>query len=156
DDVQGQVALRGVSFRYPGSSDLVLRDIDVEVRPGETVALVGRSGAGKTTLTNLVARFYDATSGSVELDGIDLRNIEVESYRRLLGIVEQDVFLFDGTVAENIGYAVRGASQVQIERAAAAANAHEFITALDQGYQTVICERGVRLSGGQRQRIAIA
>ena len=134
----------------------MLRDIDLEVAAGETVALVGRSGAGKTTLSNLVARFYDPTTGSVELDGIDLREIDVESYRRLLGIVEQDVFLFDGTVADNIGYAVRGASQDEIERAARAANAHEFIAALDHGYETIIGERGVRLSGGQRQRIAIA
>ncbi len=155
-DVQGHVALRGVSFRYPGSSEAVLHDIELDVPAGQTVALVGRSGAGKTTLTNLVARFYDPTIGTVELDDIDLRNIHVESYRRLLGIVEQDVFLFDGTVADNIGYAVRGASAAQIERAARAANAHEFIAALDQGYQTIIGERGVRLSGGQRQRIAIA
>src|SRR5262249_39427598 len=109
-EVQGRVTLRDVRFRYPGSSDLGLDDISLDVQPGETIALVGRSGAGKTTLTNLVARFYDPTSGSVELDGIDLRAIDVESFRRILGIVEQDVFLFDGTVADNIGYAVRGAS----------------------------------------------
>jgi ATP-binding cassette, subfamily B, bacterial len=154
--VAGQGRFRGVTFRYPGSSDLVLDDIDLNVEPGETVALVGRSGAGKTTPTNLVARFYDPTSGSVELDGVDVREIDVESYRRLLGIVEQDVFLFDGTVADNIGYAARGASREQIETAARAANAHEFIAELDQGYDTIIGERGVRLSGGQRQRIAIA
>jgi ATP-binding cassette subfamily B protein len=156
DEVEGRVTLRGVTFRYPASSDPVLHDLDLDVQAGETVALVGRSGAGKTTLTNLVARFYDPTSGAVELDGTDLRRIDVESYRRLLGIVEQDVFLFDGTVAENIGYAVRTARPEQIERAARAANAHEFIMALDLGYETVIGERGVRLSGGQRQRIAIA
>jgi len=154
--VQGRVAFRDVTFRYPGSSDPVLRDIDLEIEPGETVALVGRSGAGKTTLTNLVARFYDPTSGSVEIDGVDLRAIHVESYRRVLGIVEQDVFLFDGTVAENIGYATRGASRARIEHAARMANAHGFIMALDQGYDTIIGERGVRLSGGQRQRLAIA
>jgi ATP-binding cassette subfamily B protein len=156
DQVQGRVHLRDVTFRYPGSSDPVLHDVNLDVTAGETVALVGRSGAGKTTLTNLVARFYDPTNGAVELDGLDLRDIDVESYRRLLGIVEQDVFLFDGTVADNIGYAVRGASQAQVERAARAANAHEFIAALDLGYQTIIGERGVRLSGGQRQRLAIA
>ncbi|REK19627.1 MAG: ABC transporter ATP-binding protein [Planctomycetota bacterium] len=155
-EVQGRVALRDVSFRYPGSRDLVLRNVDLDVNAGETIALVGRSGAGKTTLTNLVARFYDPTEGSVELDGIDLRSINVESYRRILGIVEQDVFLFDGTVWENIGYAARETTQEQIEQAAMAANAHEFITALDHGYDTIIGERGVRLSGGQRQRIAIA
>jgi ATP-binding cassette subfamily B protein/subfamily B ATP-binding cassette protein MsbA len=155
-DVAGRVTLAGVSFRYPGSSDFVLREIELDVQPGETIALVGRSGAGKTTLTNLVARFYDPTEGAVYLDGIDLRSIDVESYRRLLGIVEQDVFLFDGTVADNIGYAVRGATPEQIQEAALAANAHQFIAELDKGYQTVIGERGVRLSGGQRQRIAIA
>jgi ATP-binding cassette subfamily B protein/subfamily B ATP-binding cassette protein MsbA len=156
NQVAGRVKLSGVDFRYPGSSDLVLRDIDLDVQAGETVALVGRSGAGKTTLTNLVARFYNPTAGSVQLDGVDLLRINVESYRRLLGIVEQDVFLFDGTVADNIGYAVRGAPRANIERAARAANAHEFIMALDHGYETIIGERGVRLSGGQRQRIAIA
>jgi ATP-binding cassette, subfamily B, bacterial len=156
DQVEGRMTLRGVGFRYPGSSDQVLHNINLDIQPGETVALVGRSGAGKTTLTNLVARFYDPTTGAVELDGMDLRRIDVESYRRLLGIVEQDVFLFDGTVAGNIGYAVRTATPDQIERAARAANAHEFIMALDRGYETIIGERGVRLSGGQRQRIAIA
>ena len=155
-DVVGRVTLSGVNFRYPSSGELVLQDIDLDIQPGETIALVGRSGAGKTTFTNLVARFYDPTVGSVKLDGADLRSIDVESYRRILGIVEQDVFLFDGTVAENIGYAIRGASQQQVEAAARAANAHEFITALDDGYETIIGERGVRLSGGQRQRIAIA
>ncbi len=109
-DVEGRVTLQDVGFRYPGASELVLRDIDLDVEPGETIALVGRSGSGKTTLCNLIARFYDPTAGSVALDGLDLREIEVESYRRLLGIVEQDVFLFDGTIAENIAYAVRGAT----------------------------------------------
>jgi ATP-binding cassette subfamily B protein/subfamily B ATP-binding cassette protein MsbA len=155
-DVAGRVSLVDVSFRYPGSSDLVLDDVSLDVHPGETVALVGRSGAGKTTLTNLVARFYDPTQGRVELDGVDLREIDVESFRRILGIVEQDVFLFDGTVSDNIGYAVRTAAPDQIEAAARAANAHEFISELDHGYATVIGERGVRLSGGQRQRLAIA
>jgi ATP-binding cassette subfamily B protein/subfamily B ATP-binding cassette protein MsbA len=120
------------------------------------VALVGRSGSGKTTLCNLVARFYDPTSGTIAVDGIDLRTIEVESYRGLLGIVEQDVFLFDGTIGENIAYANRWATPAQVEAAAKAANAAEFIAGLPQGYETLIGERGVRLSGGQRQRIAIA
>ncbi len=155
-DVRGRVTLRGIGFQYPGSSDRVLSDINLELPAGQSLALVGRSGSGKTTLSNLVARFYDPTSGAVELDGVDLRRINVENYRRLLGIVEQDVFLFDGSVAENIAYAVRRATTDQIERAARIANAHEFIVALDHGYQTLIGERGVRLSGGQRQRIAIA
>ncbi len=156
EPVAGRITFDNVSFAYPGSDRGILHSISLEVAPGETLALVGRSGAGKTTLCNLVARFYDPTSGSVRLDGRDLREIQVESYRSLLGIVEQDVFLFDGTIAENIGYAVRHATQDDIEHAARAAHAHEFITALERGYDTLIGERGVRLSGGQRQRLAIA
>jgi ATP-binding cassette subfamily B protein/subfamily B ATP-binding cassette protein MsbA len=156
NNVRGQIELRGVGFRYPGTEQLVLSDIDLAVQAGETVALVGRSGSGKTTLSNLVARFYDPTAGAILLDGSDLRDISVESLRRLLGIVEQDVFLFDGTIAENIAYAVRDATREDLQRAARAANAHEFIAALDHGYDTLIGERGVRLSGGQRQRLAIA
>jgi len=117
---------------------------------------VGPSGAGKTTLCNLVARFYDPTVGRVMLDGVELREIEVESYRRLLGVVEQDVFLFDGTIAQNIGYALRGADEAAIISAAKKANAHGFISEMAQGYETLIGERGVKLSGGQRQRLAIA
>jgi ATP-binding cassette subfamily B protein/subfamily B ATP-binding cassette protein MsbA len=154
--VAGQITLRDISFRYPGSPDLVLKNVSLDVPSGQVVALVGPSGAGKTTLCNLVARFYDPTSGSVELDGVDLRDIDVESYRRLLGIVEQDIFLFDGTIAENIGYAAKHATHADLERAARVANAHDFILALPDGYDTIVGERGVRLSGGQRQRLAIA
>jgi len=117
---------------------------------------VGRSGAGKTTLTNLIARFYDAGSGSICLDGRDLRDIKLNSYRSLLGIVEQDVFLFDGTIRENIAYAKRNTSDSQVIQAAKAAAADEFIEQLPNGYDSIIGERGVKLSGGQRQRIAIA
>jgi ATP-binding cassette subfamily B protein len=155
-EVVGRLSLNGVGFTYPGSDKPVLREIDLEVEPGETIALVGRSGSGKTTLTNLIARFFDPTVGTIRLDGIDLKTIEVESYRRCLGIVEQDVFLFDGTVAENIAYADRTATPDSIIRAARIANADGFIEALPHGYDTVIGERGVRLSGGQRQRLAIA
>jgi ATP-binding cassette subfamily B protein/subfamily B ATP-binding cassette protein MsbA len=126
------------------------------VRAGETIAFIGPSGSGKTTLCNLIARFYDPTSGLVLLDGIDLKDIEPRSYRSLLGIVEQDVFLFDGTVEENIAYARRNATREQVVDAARAANAAEFIERLERGYETVVGERGVRLSGGQKQRIAIA
>ncbi len=154
--VLGRITLEGVSFAYPGTDRRVLRDIDLEVEPGEVVALVGRSGAGKTTLCNLVARFHDPSAGVIRLDHVDLREIRVESYRRLLGIVEQDVFLFDGTVAENIAYADRRAARAEVERAARIANAEEFIAELPAGYDTVIGERGVKLSGGQRQRLAIA
>ncbi len=154
--VAGRINLSDVGFVYPGTTRPVLRGIELQVEPGETIALVGRSGSGKTTLCNLIARFYDPTRGTVALDGVDLREIEVESYRRLLGIVEQDVFLFDGTIAQNIAYGDRWASRAKIEYAAAAANAAEFIERLPDRYDTFIGERGVRLSGGQRQRLAIA
>ncbi len=155
-EVSGRVTFHNVSFAYPGHTQAVLEDVSLDVPPGATVALVGRSGAGKTTLCNLVARFYDPTAGAILLDGVDIRDVDVASYRRLLGIVEQDVFLFDGSVAENIGYARRGATPEQIRDAATAAHAAEFIERLERGYETLIGERGVRLSGGQKQRIAIA
>lgn len=153
---RGAIRMRGVGFHYPGNDRPVLSDIELDVPAGSMVALVGPSGAGKTTLCNLVARFYDPTAGAVELDGTDLRDLDVESYRRLLGLVEQDVFLFDGTIGDNIGYGARHASQADIERAARIANAHDFISALPAGYDSLIGERGVKLSGGQRQRLAIA
>lgn len=156
NDVAGHITLRNVDFAYSRSDQLVLRNVSLDVPPGQMIALVGPSGSGKTTLCNLVARYYDPTSGQITLDGVDLREIEVESYRNLLGIVEQDIFLFDGTVAENIGYAVRHATPEQILDAAEIANADGFIEELPQGFDTVVGERGVRLSGGQRQRIAIA
>jgi ATP-binding cassette subfamily B protein/subfamily B ATP-binding cassette protein MsbA len=155
-DVRGAVTLESVSYRYPGSERMVLEDISMQVPAGSVVALVGRSGSGKTTLCNLVARFFDPVSGRIMVDGMDLRDATLESWRALLGIVEQDVFLFDGTIAENIAYANRGASDEAIAEAARAANAAEFIEALPGGYDTAIGERGVKLSGGQRQRIAIA
>ncbi len=155
-DVAGRVTFENVSFTYPNTSRAVLRGLDLVIEPGEVIALVGRSGAGKTTLCNLVARFYDPTEGAVRLDGLDLRDIQVESYRRLLGIVEQDVFLFDGTIAENIAYAARDVTHDQVERAAEVAHAAGFIRQLPDGYETIIGERGVKLSGGQRQRLAIA
>lgn len=154
--VAGRLTLRDVCFKYPGTARLVVHDVSCDVQPGEMVALVGASGSGKTTLCNLIAHFYDPTSGVIELDGRDIREIDVESYRRLLGIVEQDIFLFDGTVAENIGYGQRGADRDAIETAARQANAHDFILELDKAYDTIIGERGVKLSGGQRQRLAIA
>ena len=152
----GRMTFDSVCFSYPGADTFALEEFSLDVEPGETIALVGPSGAGKTTLCNLIARFYDPTSGSMLLDGRDVRDIDLESYRSLIGIVEQDVFLFDGTVAANIGYGRRHATDDEIRRAAEIANADEFIDQLPHGYDTVIGERGVRLSGGQRQRIAIA
>lgn len=154
--IKGHISFEDVTFTYPGSESPALHDICLSIQAGQTVALVGPSGAGKTTLTNLVARFYDPDAGRVTLDGSDLRTYEVESFRSLLGIVEQDVFLFDGTIAQNIGYARRYATPEEIRAAAEAANAAEFINQMPDGMQTVIGERGVRLSGGQRQRLAIA
>jgi ATP-binding cassette subfamily B protein/subfamily B ATP-binding cassette protein MsbA len=155
-DVEGHIELRNVSFRYPNSEEFALREVTLDVAPGETIAFVGPSGAGKTTLSNLVARFYNPSEGQVLLDGRDVSEIEVESYRCLLGIVEQDVFLFDGTIADNIGYGDRHASTEDIQRAAEVANIRDFIEGLPASYDTMIGERGVRLSGGQRQRVAIA
>ncbi|MHC4946857.1 MAG: ABC transporter ATP-binding protein, partial [Planctomycetota bacterium] len=154
--VAGRITLRDVSFAYPGTDRVVLEGIDLDVEPGETIALVGSSGAGKTTLCNLVARFYDPDAGAIELDGRDLRAIRVESFRHLLGIVEQDIFLFDGTIAENIGYGRHDATRDEIAAAAERAYAHEFIMEFPRDYDTLIGERGVKLSGGQRQRLAIA
>ncbi len=156
ETVTGHIALRDVSFAYNGVAAPVLHEVNLDVQPGEMIALVGPSGAGKTTLCNLVARFYDPTAGTILLDGVDLRDITADSYRRLLGIVEQDTFLFDGTIADNIAYGRRGASQEEIAHAAKLANAHEFIEKLAEGYESLIGERGVKLSGGQRQRLTIA
>jgi len=156
DQVVGTLSIENVSYAYPQSDTKVLHDISFEIHPGQTVALVGRSGAGKTTLTNLVARFDDPSSGRILLDGRDLRDIRLSSYRSLLGMVEQDVFLFDGSIHENIAYARSHASQEEVRRAAEAAAADEFIRRLPDGYDTLIGERGVKLSGGQRQRLAIA
>ncbi len=154
--IDGRMVFEDLSFTYPGTQTPALRDVNLSIAAGQTVALVGPSGAGKTTLSNLVARFYDPTSGRVTLDGRDLCDYDVESFRSLLGVVEQDVFLFDGTIGQNIAYARRGAAADEIRAAAEVANATEFIDRMANGLETVIGERGVRLSGGQRQRLAIA
>lgn len=154
--VAGAIRFESVSFRYPHAEHNVLQDINFTVPAGSTVALVGRSGAGKTTLCNLVARFYEPTHGRIELDGRNLQDIQLDSYRRLLGVVEQDVFLFDGTIGDNIAYGSRSNDFDQLREAAEGAAAWEFIAQLPQGLDTWIGERGVKLSGGQRQRLAIA
>jgi len=156
DQVEGRITFDHVSFRYPTAEQDALSQIDIQIDAGETIALVGPSGAGKTTFCNLVARFYDPTAGRILLDDRELTTIDVESYRQLIGVVEQDVFLFDGSVTDNIGYGNRQSSMDEIIHAAKVANAHEFIEDLPKGYDTVIGERGVKLSGGQRQRLAIA
>jgi subfamily B ATP-binding cassette protein MsbA len=151
----GEIRFEGVSFGY-GSEATVLRDIELTIAPGEIVALVGPSGAGKSTLFNLIPRFYDPTAGAVRIDGHDLRAVMAASVREQVGLVPQETLLFGGTVRENIRYGRLEASDAEIEVAARAANAHAFIVALPQGYDTIVGERGTRLSGGQRQRIAIA
>jgi ATP-binding cassette, subfamily B, bacterial len=156
EKVQGKIEFDQVSFRYPETDRDVLNDITFTAYHGQSIALVGPSGSGKTTLCNLVARFYDPTSGRILLDGVDLRDLTVDSYRSLLGMVEQEVFLFDGSVRENIAYGRRSATDQEVVDAAQAAAAHEFIEKLPQGYDSLIGERGVKLSGGQRQRLAIA
>ena len=149
------VRYRGVRFSYDGERE-VLRGLDLDVPAGATVALVGPSGGGKTTTCSLLPRFYDPTAGSVEIDGIDVRSLAVSSLRDAIGIVQQDVYLFGGTVRENIAYGRPGASDAEVERAARRANVHDFIVGLPDGYDTCVGERGARLSGGQKQRIAIA
>ncbi|HSM56060.1 MAG TPA: ABC transporter ATP-binding protein [Candidatus Sulfomarinibacteraceae bacterium] len=153
---RGDIVFNNVSFRYNNSHDYVLRGLCLHIRAGEYVALVGFSGVGKTTLCSLIPRFYDVCEGSILLDGRDIREIRLRSLRRNIGVVHQDVYLFAGTVAENIGYGEPRAGRAQIVKAAKRANAHAFIQALPGGYDTDIGQRGVRLSGGQKQRLSIA
>lgn len=154
-DFRESVRFRDVFFQYD-TGEPVLNGINLEIRRGEVVALVGASGVGKSTLADLVPRFYDPQEGAVELDGLDLRQITLSSLRRLLGIVTQETILFNDSVFNNIAYGAEGVTKEQVEAAATVANAHDFIQNLEQGYDTVIGDRGVKLSGGQRQRIAIA
>jgi subfamily B ATP-binding cassette protein MsbA len=151
------IEFREVVFQYDdGHGRATLKGVSFMVHAGQMVAIVGRSGAGKTTMVNLLPRFYDVTSGSIVIDGQDIRRVTLKSLRDQIGIVTQDTVLFDDTIAANIAYGVPGVSRQEIEASARAAHAHEFIAALPDGYQTRIGERGQRLSGGQRQRLAIA
>lgn len=150
------IVLKNLTYTYPRAPHPVLTNVNLTVPAGQMVALVGPSGAGKSTLCNLIARFYDPTGGSITYGGTDLKDIDVQSYRSLLGIVEQDTFLFDGSIAENIAYGRRDSTEAQIHDAARKANAFDFVIALPKGFDTHIGERGVRLSGGQRQRLTIA
>ena len=153
---RGNVTFRGVSFRYGENQSYVLRDLNLEVPAGETIALVGSSGVGKTTLCSLIPRFYEVTEGEVLLDGVNVKNIKLHSLRQNVGVVQQDVYLFAGTVYENIRYGKPEATREEIIEAAKKANAHDFIMALPNDYDTDIGQRGVKLSGGQKQRISIA
>jgi len=154
--VRGDVEFAGVRFRYGDGLERVLERVDLRVAAGETVAIVGPSGAGKTTLCSLIPRFYDIEEGSITVDGHDIRHATIASLRQAVGLVQQDVFLFSGSVRDNIAYGRLGASEAEIEAAAEAANALGFIRELPQGFDTPVGERGVKLSGGQKQRIAIA
>jgi len=153
--IEGAVKFENVSFAYPGSSKLVLKNISFEVKPGQTVAIVGTTGSGKTTLVKLISRLYDVTSGRILIDGIDIRKYDLKSLREQISYIEQDIFLFSTTIYENITFG-KPSSLEEVIKVAKEARAHEFISKLPDGYFTVIGERGVTLSGGERQRIAIA
>ena len=153
-EAKGRIELDGVAFRYGNRS--VLRGVDLAIAPGEMIGLVGHSGSGKTTLVNLICRFYDVTEGAIRLEGVDIRQLAVADYRRNIGLVLQEPFLFFGTVADNIAYGKPEATRAEIVAAARAAHAHEFILRLPQGYDSLVGERGQGLSGGERQRISIA
>jgi ATP-binding cassette subfamily B protein len=160
-NVRGAMELRDVSFRYPGESaeklqPMVLSEVSIRVEPGQTVAICGPSGAGKSTVLNLLLRFYDPVEGTVTLDGRDVRSVKRDSFRRHCALVQQETFLFNDSVLDNIRYGHPEATMEQVIVAARAANAHEFISKLPAGYETKVGERGIRLSGGQKQRISIA
>jgi ATP-binding cassette subfamily B protein len=155
--MRGEITFRDVSFAYPDhEGDYVLEDLNFTIKPGQTVALVGQTGAGKTTLAKLVNRIFDVSNGQVLVDGVDVRDWNMAALRRNISIIEQDIFLFSQSISKNIAFGKPDASQEEIEQAARAAQAHEFIQSFAEGYQTVMGERGVTLSGGQRQRIALA
>ncbi|SFL77123.1 ABC transporter ATP-binding protein [Pelosinus propionicus] len=154
-NVRGEIAFKDVSFYYDKTTE-VLEKVTIFIEAGRTVALVGPSGGGKTTLCSLLPRFYDVTEGSVSIDGKDVRDVTLKSLRSNIGIVQQDVYMFAGSVRDNISYGKPGASEEEIIKAAESANIHDFIMSLDNGYDTYVGERGVRLSGGQKQRLAIA
>jgi ATP-binding cassette subfamily B protein len=156
NDVAGEIEFEHVSFQYTDEGSLVLSDIDLYVAPGDSIALVGPSGSGKTTLCNLIPRFYDVTSGRILIDGKDIKSLKLHSLRSNIGVVQQDVYLFSGTVFENIAFGRPDASKEEVIWAAQQAGADEFICELPQKYDTYVGERGVKLSGGQKQRISIA
>lgn len=156
ENFMSDITFENVDFKYKDSSEKILKDINLDVKKGETIAFVGNSGGGKSTLVNLIPRFFDVSSGSLKIDGIDIRDYEIKSLRKAIGIVPQETFLFSGTILSNIKYSRRDATFEEIVEAAKQANAHEFIENLSDGYNTEIGERGIKLSGGQKQRIAIA
>ena len=156
EEFKSDITFENVDFSYKDSDEKVLKNINLVAKKGETVALVGNSGGGKSTLVNLIPRFFDVTGGKITIDGVDVKNYKIKSLRKKIGIVPQETFLFGGTILENIRYANQNASVEEVIEAAKMANAHEFIEKLEQGYETEIGERGIKLSGGQKQRISIA
>jgi ATP-binding cassette, subfamily B, multidrug efflux pump len=156
NNCRGRITFENVSFRYPGTENYALKNISLEAKPNELVAVLGTTGAGKTTLVNLIPRFYDVTTGEIRIDGTNVKNFTLESMRSHIGIVFQESRLFSGTIRDNIAYAVPDASMEDVIRVAKLARIHDFITGLPQGYETLVGERGVGLSGGQKQRVAIA
>jgi ATP-binding cassette subfamily B protein len=154
--IRGSVEFHRVTFQYSGETARALRNIELTIEPNQVVALIGPTGSGKTSLVNLIPRFYDASEGAVLVDGYDVRTVELDSLRRQIGIVLQTSLLFSTTIRENIAFGSPDAPEEQIQAAAKAAQAHEFILETPHGYDTIVGERGVTLSGGQRQRIAIA
>lgn len=152
----GEVVFSDVSFSYKNDDNYVLKNLNIDAKPGEMIAFVGPSGAGKTTIANLIPRFYDVTLGSIKIDNVDIRDVKIKSLREQIGVVPQETMLFSGSVMENIRYGRLNATDEEVIKAAVAANAHQFIEKLPKGYETTIGERGLMLSGGQRQRIAIA
>ncbi len=153
---EGEITFKDVSFEYPDDHNIVFTNLNLSIHKGEKLAIVGPSGGGKTTLCNLIPRFYDVTAGRITIDGQDIKSFTLKSLRRNIGIVQQDVYLFSGTVYENIAYGRPGATEEEVMDAAKKAGAHEFIMGLKDGYNTYVGERGVKLSGGQKQRISIA
>ncbi|MBQ7761757.1 MAG: ABC transporter ATP-binding protein [Clostridia bacterium] len=155
-DVSGDIEFKDVSFKYESTSDLVLKNINIKIKAGESIAIVGPSGGGKTTLCSLIPRFYEISDGDITIDGSSISDLTIKSLRENIGTVQQDVYLFSGSIKENIRYGKLNATDEEIEKASRLAGAHEFITNLPDGYDTYVGERGVKLSGGQKQRISIA
>jgi len=156
EEPKGQISFKNVNFSYNNGELPVLKNFNLEIAPGEKIGLIGETGVGKSTISKLIPRFYDVTSGSITIDGIDVRNYDIYSLRRTIGHVQQDVFIFFGTIKDNILYGNPEASDEEIVEAAKRANIHDYIESLPDGYMTYTGEKGVKLSGGQKQRIAIA
>ncbi len=155
-NVEGNIIFKDVSFHYEDSNENILENISLEIKSGQTVAFAGASGIGKTTISALVARFYDVTSGAIIIDGVNIKDIALEYLRANIGIVQQEVYIFNGTIKDNIAYGKKEASDEEIEKAAKLANIHDFIVSLENGYNSIVGTKGIMLSGGQRQRISIA